>query len=199
MPRLSAAPIILSEVEQAALDQILKRKKTPQQIALRAKIIVLAAENKSHGEITKALGISMDMSRLWRNRWLEIKDKQLTVLERLMDAPRPGAPATFTLEQITQLYALACAPPEQYGRPISQWTARELAAELIKQGIVESISQRHVGRLLAEAELKPHQSSYWLHPPPTQNWGTRSSTSALSTNKHPNVRPQEKSPSVLTK
>lgn len=199
MPRLSAAPIILSEVEQAALDQILKRKKTPQQIALRAKIIVLAAENKSHGEITKALGISMDMSRLWRNRWLEIEDKQLTVLERLMDAPRPGAPATFTLEQITQLYAIACAPPEQYGRPISQWTARELAAELIKQGIVESISQRHVGRLLAEAELKPHQSSYWLHPPPTQNWGTRSSTSALSTNKHPNVRPQEKSPSVLTK
>lgn len=86
MPRLSAAPIILSEVEQAALDQILKRKKTPQQIALRAKIIVLAAQNKSHGEITKALGISTDMSRLWRNRWLELKEKQLPVLERLMDA-----------------------------------------------------------------------------------------------------------------
>ncbi len=199
MPRLSAAPIILSEVEQAELNQILKRKKTPQQIALRAKILVLAAQNKSHGEITKVLGISTDMSRLWRNRWLELKDKQLPVLERLMDAPRPGAPASFTLEQITQLYAIACAPPEQYGRPISQWTSRELAAELIKQGIVAAISQRHVGRLLAEAELKPHQSSYWLHPPPTQNWGTRSSTSALYTNKHPNVRSQEKSPSVLTK
>lgn len=76
-----------------------------------------------------------------------------------------GAPATFTLEQITQLYALACAPPEQYGRPISDWTPGELADELIKQGIVESISPRHVGRLLAEADLKPHQSRYWLHPP----------------------------------
>lgn len=199
MPRLSAAQIILSELEQASLDQILKRKNTPQQIALRAKIIVLAAQNKSHGEITKALGISTDMSRLWRNRWLELKDKQLPVIERLMDAPRPGAPAIFTLKQITQLYAIACAPPEQYGRPISQWTSRELAAELIKQGIVESISQRHVGRLLAEAELKPHQSSYWLHPPPTQNWGTRSSTSAPCTNKPPTVHSGEKSPSVLTK
>jgi DNA-binding CsgD family transcriptional regulator len=60
MPRLSAAPIILSEVEQTELNQILKRKKTPQQIALRAKIIVLAAQNKSHGEISKVLGISTD-------------------------------------------------------------------------------------------------------------------------------------------
>ncbi|WP_041547411.1 helix-turn-helix domain-containing protein [Chamaesiphon minutus] len=188
MPRLSAALITLNEVEQAELQQLLKRKKTPQQIALRAKIIVLAAQGKSHGEIAETLEISKDMSRLWRNRWLELKDRQLPAIERLMDAVRPGAPATFTLEQITQLYAIACAPPEQYGRPISQWTSRELAAELIKQGIVASISQRHVGRLLAEAELKPHQSSYWLHPPPTQNWGTKLNTSVVSTNKHPNVR-----------
>lgn len=123
MPRLAAAPIILSESERASLEQILKRKKMPQQIALRAKIILLAAQRKSHGEIADTLGISMDMSRLWRNRWLEQKEKQLPVIERLMDAARPGAPATFTLEQITQLYAIACAPPEQYGRPISQWTS----------------------------------------------------------------------------
>jgi putative transposase len=199
MPRLSAAPINLSESERTELNQILKRKKTPQQIALRAKIILLADECKSHGEIANKLGISIDMSRLWRNRWRELEEKQLPVIERLMDAPRPGTPATFSLEQITQLYAIACAPPEQYGRPISQWTSRELAAELIKQEIVESISQRHVGRLLAEAELKPHQSSYWLHPPPTQNWDTKSSTCALCTNKHPNGHSMVKSPSVSMK
>ncbi len=62
------------------------------------------------------------------------------------------------LEQITQLYALACAPPEQYGRPISHWTDHELADEMMTQGIVETISPRPVGRLLAEAELKPHQT-----------------------------------------
>ena len=33
------------------------------------------------------------------------------------------------------------------------------------QGIIESISVRHVGRLLEEAELKPHASRYWLTPP----------------------------------
>ncbi|MGJ5676487.1 MAG: hypothetical protein ACR9NN_23275 [Nostochopsis sp.] len=34
----------------------------------------------------------------------------------------------------------------------------------MKQEIIESISIRHVGRLLEEAELKPHQSRYWLTP-----------------------------------
>ncbi|WP_421655129.1 helix-turn-helix domain-containing protein [Leptothermofonsia sp. ETS-13] len=109
--------------------------------------------------------------------------------ERLADAPRPGAPATFTLEQITQLYALACAPPEHSGRPISHWTPPELADQLVKQGLVARISGRHVRRLLAEAELKPHQSPYWLHPP-TWTLPPKSKTSARSTNKRlrgPNV------------
>jgi putative transposase len=89
-------------------------------------------------------------------------------VKRLQDAERSGAPATFSLEQILQLFALACEQPETYGRPISHWTARELAEEMVNQKIVERISPRHVGRLLEEASLKPHQSGYWLNPPPTQ-------------------------------
>jgi putative transposase len=58
--------------------------------------------------------------------------------------------------------AIACRDPMEYGRPISHWTAHELALELMKLGIVEKISPRQVGRWLAEAELKPHQSRYWL-------------------------------------
>jgi putative transposase len=165
MPRLTAAPITLSASEQAELETLARRSSTAQQIALRAHIILRASRGESHGQISRELGISKDMSRLWRNRWLEVAPRDTPVVERLQDAPRPGTPATFSLEQITQLYALACAPPEQYARPISHWSPRELADEMVKQGIVEQISERHVGRLLAEAELKPHQSRYWLHPP----------------------------------
>lgn len=64
-----------------------------------------------------------------------------------------------------QLFAIACKKPEDYGRPISHWTARDLADEAIKQGIVTTISPRHVGRLMAEADLKPHQFQYWLSLP----------------------------------
>lgn len=170
MPRLSAPTIYLSKAEQSELEQIARRPSTAQQIALRAQIILRAAQGESHGKISRELGISKDMSRLWRGRWLELSHQDdVAVLSRLQDAPRPGTPPTFTLEQLTQLYALACAPPEDYDRPISHWSNRELADELVKQTIVQSISPRHVGRLLAEADLKPHQSRYWLNPPPTQS------------------------------
>jgi putative transposase len=44
--------------------------------------------------------------------------------------------------------AIACEPPERSGRPISHWTPREIAAEAIKRDIVDTISERHVGRFL---------------------------------------------------
>ena len=159
----------------------MRRHSTPQQIALRAEIILLADLGHNHREIARILNISRDMARLWRERWLASSKKEIPVVERLQDAERPGAPATFSLEQILQLFAIACEKPETYGRPISHWTPRELTQEVVKQGIVETISPRHVGRLLEEATLKPHQSGYWLNPPPTLRSTTKSTTSAKLT------------------
>ena len=167
LPRLAPKPLILEESERDQLQQLVNRHSTPQQIASRANIILLAEKGQNHREIARSLNISRDMARLWRERWLSRREQGIAVVERLHDAERPGAPATFTLEQILHLFALACDDPQTYSRPISHWTGRELADELIQQGIVETISPRHVGRLLAEADLKPHQSGYWLNPPPT--------------------------------
>jgi transposase len=111
------------------------------------------------------LQITPQTVRLWRQRWLEGQARAIAVVERLQDEERSGAPATFAPEQLLQLFKLACDAPMEHGRPISQWTNQELADELVKQQIVESISARHVGRLLAEADLNPHQSGYWLNPP----------------------------------
>jgi putative transposase len=105
------------------------------------------------------------MARLWRNRWCETSDKELSILQRLQDLERIGAQVKFSMEQVIELFALACSPPEDYGRPISHWTPRELADEIMKQGIIESISVRHLGRLLEEAELKPHALSLLVNPP----------------------------------
>ena len=46
------------------------------------------------------------------------------------------------------MIALSCEKPEDYGRPITHWTPRELAEEAIKQGIVESISASYMAALL---------------------------------------------------
>jgi len=72
----------------------------------------------------------------------------LSVEERLDDLPRPGAPPRLTANQICQIQQLACEKPGESGRPISQWTSREIAAEIKKRGIIETISARHSARLL---------------------------------------------------
>ena len=77
-------------------------------------------------------------------------DKALTtaIVAALTDHPRSGTPATFTAEQIVQIIAVACEDPADYGRPVSHWTPREVAEEVRKRGIVETISTRRVGRFL---------------------------------------------------
>jgi putative transposase len=181
MPRLAPVPLQLSAQEREDLHALINRHSTAQQIALRGRIILLADAGKNHREIARELSISRDMARLWRHRWLEVTPTDKPVAERLADAPRPGGPATFTLEQTLQLFALACENPENSRRPISHWTPKELADEMVKRGLVEEISPRHVGRLLAEADLKPHQSQYWLNPPPTRSSMKRSQISVTST------------------
>ena len=157
--------ISLSESDQQALETIAQRPSTAQQIAQRSRIILQAAQGHNNAEIARNLAISIKMVRQWRRRWVETCSSERSVLDRLQDYPRSGAPMKFTLEQQVECLAMACREPQQYGRPISHWSAHELADELIKQGVVTQISPRQVGRWLAEAELKPHQSRYWLFPP----------------------------------
>jgi transposase len=94
--------------------------------------------------------------------------RELSVLLEtvLSDAFRSGTPGKFTAEQLAKVIAVACEPPEQSDRPVTHWTARELADEVTKRHIVDSISVRTVGRLLGDADLKPHQSRYWLNANP---------------------------------
>ncbi|MBL7183619.1 MAG: IS630 family transposase [Anaerolineae bacterium] len=141
---------------------------TPQQTAKRAKIIVLAEEGLNNRQIMRQLDVSRDMVRLWRQRWLDSADSDLSVWDRLQDLPRLGRPLIFTVEQLCHLYATSCEDPAESGRPINLWTPGELADEMVKREIVESISPRHVGRLLDEADLKPHRTRYWMTPQPDE-------------------------------
>jgi putative transposase len=115
-------------------------------LSWRKCVILLLAEGLAAPDVARRLGTTRTTVRRWRRHWL--KRPGCTVPERLQDAPRPGAPATFSAEQWCQIIALACEPPEVSGRPISHWTPRELADEACKRGIVGIISKRHVGRFL---------------------------------------------------
>jgi transposase len=150
MPKRATA-IVLSEKEQEGLLQISRRHRSEQQVVLRARIVLAAAQGHSNAQIADELGINVDTVRLWRDRWAGLQGidlETLSLAERLQDAPRPGVTPKFTTEQRCQMAALACEAPAKAGRPISQWTGREIADELKAQGIVEQISPRHAARLL---------------------------------------------------
>jgi putative transposase len=143
--------VTLRADERHELDILVRRHTTAQQLAIRAQIILAAAAGHNNAQIARRLGVDVDTVRLWRQRWLSFQGVSLedvSVAERLADAPRPGHPARITAEQVCHIVALACEAPSGAGRPISQWTSRELAEEIRARGIVEQISPRHAARLL---------------------------------------------------
>ena len=145
------SPVVLDAEVEAALRAFVQRHATPQQSALRARIVLLAAQGANNSQIAGQLGIETDTARFWRARWLAVADQplaELSLSKRFADAPRPGAPTRISAEALCQIMALACRPPGEVGRPITEWSARELADEVVAQGLVESISPRHVGRFL---------------------------------------------------
>ncbi len=151
MPFPKATEVKLSEAEQTDLEQLVRRHNIGQQIALRGRIILAAGKGQSNSAIARELKVSINTAQRWRNRFAEVQDisyQDLSLEERLQDGPRPGAPARITADQRCKIEALACETPENSDRPITQWTAREIADEVLKRKIVDTISARHAARLL---------------------------------------------------
>jgi transposase len=171
-----AAKITLTEKQQGILQQIIRSTTASQRLVQRARLIVLASGGMSNGVIADSVGLGRKQVGLWRRRWrqsfdalvaIECRESQAAlrraVVEVLGDAPRMGSPGKFTAEQVTQVLAVACEPADRSGRPIDEWTGRELADELVQRGVVVSISTSQVNRYLAEAQLQPHRRKYWLN------------------------------------
>jgi putative transposase len=158
-----AAKVIITERQQEVLQTMTRSSTCPQARAQRAGMILLAFHGLDNEDIAQRLGCERHAVGSWRRRWADAfqrlvliecceKDSALprAIEELLRDLPRPGCPGKFTPEQITQILAVACEPPEDSGRPVTHWTPRELADEVQQRRIVESISARHVGRFLKD-------------------------------------------------
>jgi putative transposase len=151
MPGPKLPPIEVRSEERAELERLVRRHTTEQQLAERARIIVLLAEGLNNSEVARAAGVHLDTVRKWRRRWCCVRAVPLAdlgVAARLDDAPRSGTPARITPEQVARIVALACEAPGEAGPPISQWSTTELAEEIKRRGIVDTISPRHAARLL---------------------------------------------------
>ena len=168
MPDPRALPIDVTSREQAILEHLIRQQNNSQWLVTRAKIIVRAARGQNNSQIAKELGNTRQTVSSWRKRWQASEqereavanetndDKSLReLLEAILgDNLRSGTPAKFSAEQMAQIIAMACEAPENSGYPVSHWTPKEIVMEAVKRGVVESISERQVGRFLKRGGLK---------------------------------------------
>jgi transposase len=171
----TAAKIVISERQQKLLEEFSKSRTIGKCLAQRAMIILLGFSGLFNEEIALQVGLNRIQVGLWRQRWRDAWEAlcvwectephrlREAILDVLADAPRPGTPATFTAEQVSQIVALACEPPKLSGRPIDHWTLRELRDEAIQRKIVTAISISQVGRFLQRAAVQPHRKKIWLN------------------------------------
>ena len=156
-----SAKLVITERQQEILRDMTASRSCPQGLALRAEMILRAFARERNAAIAQRVGYERHAVGIWRRRWKAGFEKLINaecvgrpgelrrmIEEVLSDEQRPGRPCKFAADQVAMIITVACEPPEKSGRPVTHWTTPELADEVIKRGIVPSISARHVGRFL---------------------------------------------------
>ncbi len=136
-----AAPLAVSESEAEALRAMTRAGTTEQRMAMRARIVLRAAEGAANVAVADELGVSIPTVLLWRRRFKEHG------LEGLADAPHPGRPRTYGREVRERILAETLTPPEG----ATHWSTRRLAPRV-------GVSASTVGRVWQEGRLKPHRT-----------------------------------------
>src|SRR3954462_11275108 len=145
MPVPTAAEIVLTDDERDALEGLVRRRTSAQALALRARIVLAAADGLGNGEIAEREAISRPTVTKWRNRFAEQR------LDGLVDEPRPGRPRTITDEQGEEVIVRTL---ETTPKDATHWSTRSMAAEL-------GLSREAVGRIWRAFGLAPHRHETW--------------------------------------
>lgn len=154
--------LTLTTKQTQCLTDITRASTSPQRLVQRANMILGYARSGNQSAVAKAVRVDRDTVRLWLSRWRSVQadlerletEQLSTCLYRrkieclLSDAPRPGAPPTFSEAQKQQIIALASQTPEQAGVPVTNWSHGLLAQTVTTKGIAQSISPAQVGRFL---------------------------------------------------
>jgi transposase len=150
--RARAVPVRLTIKRRRKLEQIIAAATSPQRLVLRAKIVLAAAAGMANAAIARDLGCGVAVVRIWRGRFA------VRGIAGLFDKPRSGRPETHGPSARLAVLAVATSvPPEGE----SQWSHPLIAGHLRERGL--AISAATVGRVLAEANLRPHKVRGWLN------------------------------------
>lgn len=133
-------PIVLTDDERAKLVTWSRRPTTAQRLALRAKIVLAAADGQANSAIASDLRVTLPTVGKWRQRFLECR------LDGLTDEPRPGAPRTITDAQVEDIVTQTL---ETKPKAATHWSTRGMAK-------ATGLSQTAISRIWRAFGLKPH-------------------------------------------
>jgi transposase len=141
MPANVAVAIELTDEERVQLEAWTRRRTSAQALALRSRIVLLAAEGLRNTEIAERLGIRRNTAATWRSRFAAHR------LDGLSDDPRPGRPRTVTDEQVEEVIVKTL---ESTPKDATHWSTRSMAKEV-------GLTQSAVLRIWKAFGLQPHR------------------------------------------
>jgi transposase len=142
MANHTATALSCDKIQRAQLERLESSGKTPQKIALRARIILKAARGEGNSAIARALKISRPTVLLWRDRFVVAGVSGL-----LSDAPRPGRKKALSSEKVAAVIqaTLHSRPPGK-----THWSTRDMAQ-------AQGLSRMAVQRIWRRHKLQPHR------------------------------------------
>ena len=135
------ATVALTDEERSELEALARRRKMAQALAVRARIVLMCAEGKTHLAIADRLSISNVTVGKWRRRFAEKR------LDGLFDEPRPGQPRTITDADVERVVVTTL---EQKPKNATHWTTRSMAE-------ASGLNQTAIVRIWKAFGLKPHR------------------------------------------
>jgi transposase len=145
MPSSLLVPVELTDDERARLEVWTRRRTSAQALALRSRIVLLAAEGLNNTEIAGRLGVHRNVAGKWRSRFVEHR------LDGLTDEPRPGRPRTVSDAQVEEVIVKTL---ETTPRDATHWSTRSMAKEV-------GLTQSAVQRIWKAFGLQPHRQQTW--------------------------------------
>jgi transposase len=158
MSRSSPFVITLSDADRAELRRRARCYTALHAEVVRAKIVLLAADGLENTVIAARLDVHVGVVSRWRKRFAQ------EGMSGLADRPRSGRPRVFPAAVVAVVKAMACEPPENRGVPQSRWSASDLAAQAVEEGLVESVTRSTVRRWLDADAIRPWRYRSWIFP-----------------------------------
>jgi len=164
----TAPQIHLDSSQQELLQKILRKRSIPEFQKERVQIVLAASEGLQNKAIATQHNLEENRVGIWRKRWAEAQQQwqesdatlrpamsETLALQWLADKPGRGRKEDFTPEQRAKIAALCQESPEKHGFPVTHWSAGRLAQAAVQRGIVDTISERTVNRILKKTTYRP--------------------------------------------